>query len=113
LRELIMKIKEQKQMEASLALEFDCLIDVVDVKPLVQVVNYAINYVGKLSEKPQHIALNSSISGITLSFTAHTSETDLPEINPQVTEVLKEFQGSLEQSGEPGSYTQILLRFPH
>ena len=45
LRNLIMMIKEQKQMEANLALEFDCVIETEDIKPLVKAINYCINYV--------------------------------------------------------------------
>ena len=113
LRDLILMIKEQKQMEANLALEFDCAIETDDVKPLVKVINYAINYIKQLSDEPQHISLNTSMSGITIGFTAFTTVADIPEINPQVNEVLKNYDALLEQKGESGKHIQLLISFKH
>ena len=70
LRNLILMIKEQKQINANLALEFDCFIEANDVKPLVKVINYAINYITQLTDQPLQISLNASMSGITIGFTA-------------------------------------------
>lgn len=111
LRNLILKIKEQKQMNADLALEFDCIIDTEDVKPLIKVINYAINYVSQLTDQQQQISLNASMSGITISFTAFTTISDLPEISPQVNEALASYNAVLEQKGDPGKYTQLLINF--
>ena len=111
LRDLIFKIKEQKQMNANLSLEFDCLIETDDVKPLIKVFNYAINYISQLSVQPQQIDLNKSMSGIVISFTAFTSQTDIPDINPQVDDVLESYDAVLEQKGEPGKFVQLLIRF--
>jgi hypothetical protein len=111
LRKLIMMVKEQKQINANLALEFDCFIDTTDVKPLVKVINYAINYISQLTDQPQQISLNTGRSGITLAFTAFIASTDLPALNPQVKEILASYNAVLEQKGEPGKYTQLLILF--
>ena len=111
LRDLLMKIKEQKQMDANLTLEFDCIIDTEDVMPLIKVINYCINYIGQLTDQQQQISLNASMSGITMGFTAFTSTTDLPEINPQVREALASYNAVLEQKGEAGKYIQLLISF--
>jgi hypothetical protein len=111
LRDLIFKIKGQKPMNANLSLEFDCLIETDDIKPLVKVINYAINYISQLSDQPQQIELNKSMSGIVLSFTAFTSKFNIPDINPQVSEALEYYNAVLEQKGEPGKYIQLLLNF--
>lgn len=111
LRDLILMIKEQKQMNANLALEFDCVIEADDVKPLIKVINYAINYISRLTDQQQQISLNASMSGITISFTAFTASSDLPAINPQVNEALTPYNAVLEQKGEPGKYTQLLISF--
>ena len=102
LRDLIFKINEQKQMRANLSLEFDCLIETDDVKPLIKVINYAINYISQLSNQPQQIDLNKSMSGIVMGFTAFTSLYDIPDLNPQVGEALESYNAVLEQKGEPG-----------
>jgi hypothetical protein len=111
LRDLILKIKEQKQMNAELTLEFDCVIDTEDISPLVKVINYAINYIAQLTDTPQQISLNASMSGITIAFTTFTERTDLPAISPQVNEALRIYNGVLEQKGDPGRYTQLLIHF--
>jgi len=111
LRDLILKIKEQKQMDANLALEFDCVIETDDVTPLVKVINYCINYISQLTDQNQEIGLNASMSGITIGFTAFSEVTDLPEINPQVNEALAKYNADLERKGEPGKFVQLLLSF--
>ena len=111
LRDLLLMIKEQKQLDANFALEFDCVIETEDVKPLVKVINYAINYISQLTDQQLQISLNASMSGITIGFTAFISTTELPEINPQVNEALVPYNALLEQKGEPGNYTQLLISF--
>ena len=111
LRDLILKIKEQKQIDANLTLEFDCFIETDDVKPLIKVINYCINYISQLTDQQQQISLNASMSGITIGFTAFTSSTELQEINPQVNEALAPYNAVLEQKGEVGKYTQLLITF--
>ena len=111
LRDLILMIKEQKQMDANYTLEFDCMIETDDVKPLVKVINYTINYVNQLTDQTQEISLNASMRGITMGFTAFTNVVDLPAINPQVMEALIPYNAVLEQKGEAGKYTQLLITF--
>ena len=98
-------------ISANFSLEFDCEIKVDDIKPLVKVINYAINYIGQLADQPQEISLNASMSGITIGFTTFTNVVDLPEINPKVSEALVPYNAVLEQKGEPGKYTQLLITF--
>lgn len=111
LRDLMMKVQEMKKMSANLALEFDCVIEVEDINPLVKVINYSINYITQLTEQELQISLNQSMSGITLSFTAFTETTELPAINEQVIDALKQYQGSIELKSEPGKYAQLLILF--
>jgi hypothetical protein len=65
------------------------------------VINYAINYISRLTDQQQQISLNASMSGITISFTAFTTSSDLPAINPQVNEALAPYNAVMEQKGEP------------
>ncbi len=109
LRNLMMKIQEMKKMNANLALEFDCVIDVEDINPLVKVINYSINYISQLSDQELQISLNQSMSGITLGFTIFTETTELPAINEQVMEALKQYQGDIELKSEAGKYAQLLI----
>ena len=102
LRKLIIMIKEQKEVNANLSLEFDCEIETDDIKPLVKVINYALNYTGQLTDQPQEISLNTSMSGITIGFTTFTDKLELPAINPQVQEALVPYNAVIEQKGEAG-----------
>ncbi|MCB0281986.1 MAG: hypothetical protein KDF60_05345 [Calditrichaeota bacterium] len=111
LRDLIMMIKDQKKMDANLALEFDCKIETADVKPLIKVINYCINYISQLSEQTQQISLNASMSGITIGFTAFSNAQEIPAINPQVNEALAIYNARLEHKSDPGKYVQLLINF--
>jgi len=75
------------------------------------VINYAINYTSKLTEQQLQISLNASMSGITIGVTAFMESTELPEINQQVNEVLAPYNAIIEQKGELGKYTQLLISF--
>ena len=111
LRDLILMIKDQKEINANFSLEFDCVIETEDITPLIKVINYAINYINQLTDQPQEISLNASMRGITLGFTTFTDLTELPAINPQVNEALLPYNAVLEQKGDPGKYTQLLISF--
>lgn len=111
LRDLIMMIKEKKEMSANLALEFDCRLEVEDYKPLVKVINYAINYVSQLTDQPMQISLNAGGSGYLLGFTAFTSRVEFPPVSEQVVEALKSYQASITVDGEKGKYVKMLLTF--
>lgn len=111
LRDLILKIKEHKQINTNVALEFDCVIETDDVKPLVKVINYAINYVNQLTDQPLHISLNTTNREITLSVMAFTALSDFPEISPKVNEALLTYNAVLEPKFEPGKYAQLLIHF--
>ncbi len=111
LRDLIMMIKEKKQMNANFALEFDCRLEVEDYKPLVKVLNYAINYIGQLTDQPMQISLNAGDKGYMLGFTAFTSKSEFPAINPEVVEALKPYKATAAVSGEPAKYAKLLITF--
>lgn len=111
LRDLIMMIKEKKEMNANLALEFDCRLEVDDYKPLVKVINYAINYISQMTDQPMQISLNAGGSGYLLGFTAFTSHSEFPPVSDQVIEALKSYQATAKVDGEKGKYVKMLLTF--
>ena len=111
LRDLMRKIQEMKKMDANFALEFDCVIEVEDINPLVKVINYSINYINQLSDQKLQVSLNQSMSGITLGFTIFTDTTELAAINEQVNESLKQYKASIELKKETGKFAQLLISF--
>ena len=112
LRDLMMMINEKKQLNANLSLEFDCQIEVDDPKPLVKVINYAINYLTQLSDQQLMISLNAGVSGYVLAFTVATDKTEFPVINEQVPQALEIYKATIETDGAPGKYAQLRITIP-
>jgi len=98
-------------MNANLELEFDCVIEVEDITPLVKVINYAINYITELSDEQMQISVNATLSNITLGFTTFTSKETFPPINQQAQDLLKQYSAAMELKSEVGKYAQLLIIF--
>ncbi len=111
LRKLMLMIKEQKQMNANMALEFDCELDHEDPKPLIKVVNYIINYLTQLSDNALEISLNPYREGYMLSFALFTDVAELPPLSDQLEEALGTYNGRLELKHEQGQYIQLIIHF--
>jgi hypothetical protein len=111
LRDLVMMIKEKKNPNANYSLEFDCRLSVEDYKPLVKVINYAINYISQLTDQPMQITLNAGGAGYMLAFTAFTTHTEFSPVSEQVIEALKPYDAAITIGGEPGKYAKVLLTF--
>ncbi len=109
LRDLMKKIQEQKQMNANLSLEFDCVIETEDPTPLIKVINYIINYLTPLTEKPLEISVNAQMSGVLFSFSVFTEETNFPPLSQQLAEALQTYNATYEVKQEEGKYFQIII----
>jgi len=111
LRNLMLMIKEKKGVECTLALEFDCKIEVENIEPLIKVINYAINYISQIANQPMQISLYAGFSEHTLVFTAFTAATEFPPISENVSEALVPYQATIGFDGEAGKFAQIKLTF--
>ena len=111
LRDLMKKIQEQKQMNANLSLEFDCIVDTEDPTPLIKVINYIINYMTPLTEKPLEISVNAQMSGVLFSFSVFTENTSFPPLSDQLNEALQNYDATYEVKKEEGKYFQIIITF--
>ena len=111
LRDLMNKIQEQKQMDANLSLEFDCVVETEDPTSLIKVINYIINYLTPLTDKSLEISLNAQMSGILLSFSIFTEQTSFPPLSEQLNDALKAYDAEYEIKKEEGKYFQILIKF--
>ena len=111
LRDLMKKIQEQKQMNANLSLEFDCVIETEDPTPLIKVINYIINYLTPLTDKPLEISLNAQMSGVLISFSIFTEQTSFPPLSEQINDALQNYNASYEVKQEEGKYFQIIITF--
>jgi hypothetical protein len=104
-------INEKKGLNAQLALEFDCTLEVEDIEPLVKVINYTINYIQQLADKPLQISLYSGFNENSLVFQAFTSKSDFPALSEKVSEAMIPYNGTINFDGESGKYAQIQLKF--
>ena len=111
LRDLMMMIKEKKEMNANMALEFDCILETDDPAPLIKVINYIINYLTPLTDRPIEISLNAHRSGSMLSFAAFTEAAELPALSDQLEDVLKSYNADLQVTHKEGQYLQIVITF--
>jgi len=111
LRNLMLMIKEKKEIECTLALEFDCKIEVDNIESLVKVINYTINYISQLANQPMQISLYAGYSEHTLVFTAFSAATEFPPISENVSEALLPYNATISFDGEAGKFVQLKLTF--
>ena len=111
LRNLIFLINEHKEINANFSMDYNCQLEVEDYKPLVKVINYAINYIGQLTNQEMQINLNAGEKFHMLVLTAYTEQTEFPPISEKVTEVLQPYNATISLESEPGKYAQIQLKF--
>jgi len=111
LKQLIYLIKENKDFDANLILDEGCIIATEDVKPLVKIINYCINYLGQLTDRSLEISLDLRDKDYLLSLMAYTEKNELPDISVQVDESLQLFKATKNLIHETGKYVQIKLSF--
>jgi hypothetical protein len=111
LKQLMLLIQDNKEFNANLCLDEGCLIEAEDVTHLVKVINYSINYLSQLTQKPLEVALDLRPNDFMLNMMAYTDQTDLPAVNDQIPEVLKTYNAAFERIQEDGKYVQIKLTF--
>jgi len=111
LRDLMKKIQEQKQMNANLSLEFDCIVETDDPTPLIKVINYIINYMTPLTDKPLEISVNAQMSGVLFSFSIFTEQTTFSPLSDQLDAALLNYNASYQVKQEEGKYFQIIITF--
>ncbi len=111
LKSLIKFIVDQKELHANLILDEGCLLQISDVKPLVKVLNYLLNYLKQLTDHPLHIGLDLMPDHYLLSMLVYTQANDVPAIPESVKEVLQEYGGRYELQQQTGSFVQIKIYF--
>jgi len=111
LKQLIYLIKDNKDFDANLILDEGCTIHTEDVKPLIKVINYFINYLGQLTDRSLEISLDLQDRDYLLCLMAYSEKSELPEISNQIDEVLQSYSTSRKIVHENGKYIQVKLIF--
>ena len=111
LKRLILLIKDNKDFDANLILDEGCKFTSEDPTALVKVLNYLINYLKQLSSQALEISLDLREKDFLLSMMAYTEQSDLPAMNDQVNDVLKDYNASVNKIHEAGKYLQFKVSF--
>ncbi len=111
LKSLLFMIKENKDIEANLILDEGCTLETEDIKPLVKVINYILNYLQQLTEQPVEVGLDLRGKDYLMSFLVYSQADSLPEISDQIEAALAPYNASLETKMEAGKNVQIKIHF--
>jgi len=111
LKNFIHLIKDNKDFEANLILDEGCILEAEDPKPLVKVINYLINFLKELSDRPLEISLDLRPQDYLLSLMVYTDKSDIPEVSEQLATALKTYKASLEKIHESGKHLQFKVTF--
>ena len=111
LKNLIILIKQEKDLEANLILDEGCQLTVSDPKPLIKILNYVINYLNQVSDKALEIGLDLRDQEYLLNMMAFSPANELPPVSDNLKEALQEFKATYEVKHEKGSYIQFIIKF--
>ena len=112
LRQLILRIDDNKDIPTHLCLDLDCRIQGDDPKPLIKVINYIVNFLRPLTDQEIQIALDAQRGNFVLAFIAYTPSAEMAPVSTQLSEALKLYEASMQTAFEPGKYIQMILTFP-
>ena len=109
LKQLIRFIVQEKNIEANLVLDEGCFLETEDVKPLVKVINYLLNYLKELSQHPIEIGLDLMHDKYLLSLLVYTEADSLPAVSDSLQPVLDQYSAKLDLMHEKGKYVQFKI----
>jgi len=112
LKQLMRFIVSEKKLQANLVLDEGCFLETKDVKPLVKVINYILNYLKELSEHPIEIGLDLMHDKYLLSFLIYTESDSLPTVSESLQSVLDLYSAKLDFIHEKGKYVQFKIHIP-
>lgn len=111
LKSLLLMIKDNKEMEANYCLDEGCSIESDDVKPLVKVINYFLNYMVQITDNPVEVGLDLRGDNCLLTFMAYSELQEYPAVSDQIAETLVPFNARYEKVENPGKYVQLKIHF--
>ena len=111
LKSLLIMIKDNKDINANLCLDEGCVIQTEDVKPLVKVINYFLNYMTQVSSNPVEVGLDLRGDDYLLSFLAYTEEKSFPEVSAQIGDALQPYNATFEKVEVAGKNIQFKIHF--
>jgi len=111
LKSLLLMIKDNKDMEANYCLDEGCTLETEDVKPLVKVINYFLNYMGQVTSQPLEVGLDLRGNDYLMTFMAYSELQEFPAVSDQIDNALSAFNAKFEKVEDPGKYVQLKVHF--
>lgn len=111
LKQLVLLINDQKEIDVNLNLDEGCVFFSEDTKPLVKVINYAMNFLLQLTDSKLNVSLELRDEIYVLNFIAFTRVEEIPEISPNLGDALKQYSAGYEPIHEKGNYFQLKFTF--
>jgi hypothetical protein len=111
LGKLLNFIIDNKDIEATVNICPKCKINAEDLKPLVKIINYLINYLTRLTDDMIDITLKKQSAGCLLCFIVSTNHKELPPLSDNINDALQPYNGAMKIVFEEGKYVQILICF--
>lgn len=111
LKQLLLLICDQKDSNVNLNLDEGCTFEADDPRPLVKVLNYLINFMAQLTDRPVEISLDLQATSFRLTFLSYTTASSIPELSPNLSDTLDDYQASYKSEHKNGNYFQLTLMF--
>lgn len=111
LKRLIQLINDQKQLNANLCLDEGCTIGLEDQSSLVKVINYFLNYLQQMTDKPLEISLDLMSDSILLMLMAFSEAAETAPLSKNLESALKGFGAEYKTVHKSGQYLQIKVNF--
>ncbi len=111
LKNILLLIYDQKDIEANLNLDEGCVLECEDPKPLIKVINYFLNYLNQQTEMPMEIGLELRSDSFVISLLAYVTAETLPPLSDKLAATLQEYHAEYDVQHTPGKYVQIKISF--
>ncbi|APF20571.1 hypothetical protein Calab_1293 [Caldithrix abyssi DSM 13497] len=109
LKQLIRFIVDEKKIQANLILDEGCFLETADIRPLIKVINYVLNYLKQLSDHPIEISLDLMHDKYLYSFLVYTTISEPPPFSANLQAVLDTYSAKLDFIHEKGKYVQVKI----
>jgi len=111
LKQFLLLICDQKDSNVNLNLDEGCTFEADDPRPLIKVLNYLINYMEQLTDRPVEISLDLQPTSFRLTFLAYTSATTISDVSPNLADTLSDYRATYKSEHNQGNYLQLTVLF--
>lgn len=111
LRQLLLMIEQQKDIDANFCLDHGCVLNTDDPRPLIKAINYILNYLNEHTEATIEVGLSQLTDQFRLSFMAITDHGNLPAESEKLAEAFSAYGAEVQRDFQAGKYVQFTVNF--